>query len=240
MSTVLRLVDKQLKLWGLKHQIEELMRPGRCIEQGVAYGPCLLVSRQYGSGGGELSRRAAESLGWQVYDREILDEIAKVAKVRSKLLEAVDERTREIWGDGWRPELAPENLGYEGYLRDLRKVVLTLGHHGDTVIVGRGAAFLLPSRCSLRVRVIAPLELRVQRVSKAGKLSSAEALRRVRECDADRSEFVRKAFQVDAGSPLGYDLVINTGELSLEAGVKLVLLAMEDKLHLQVPRETRH
>lgn len=236
MDAVLKLVDKQVKIWGLKRQLEELMRRGRCIEEGVTYGPCLLVSRQFGSGGGRIGRGAAERLGWQVYDREILDEIAKVPHVRAKLLSAIDERTHAIWGDRWQSELAPEDIDFEGYLRHLRKVVLTLGHHGDAVILGRGAPYLLPSRCSLRVRVVAPLDVRVQRIKDAEKVSLEHALGRVQRCDDDRTDFVRKAFQVDAGCPLNYDLVINTGEVSLEAGVELVLTALEDKLQIQASR----
>lgn len=236
MGSVLKLIDKQVRSWELKQRVEGMMRPGRYVESGVGYGPCLLVSREYGSGGGQVGRLAAERLGWQVFDREILDQIAKLADVRLKLLETVGEQTREIWGDSWQAELAPEDIGYESYLRFLRQVVLTLGHHGDVAILGRGAQYLLPSRCALRVRVVAPLELRVQRVKEADKLSPEEAHRRVQKYDVDRADFVRKTFRREAGSPLNYDLVINTGELSLETGMELVLKALEDKLHVRSPK----
>ncbi len=220
-------------MWDIKHRLEELMRPGRCIEEGVAYGPCLLVSRECGSGGGKVARQVAERLGWQVFDREVLDEIAQLAHVRVQLLDTVGERTREMWGDSWRPELEAEDIGYEMYLRYLRQVILTLGHHGDAVIVGRGAQYFLPSRCSLRVRVVAPLEMRVRRVAEAEGLSAEEAQRCVKKFDADRAEFVRKSFQREGTSPLNYDLVINTGELSLESAAELIFEALEEKLHVR-------
>ena len=124
MAAVSKLVGRQLGLWDLKRRLEDLgQRPGRCIEGNVAYGPCLLVSRQRGSLGGSVGRLVGERMGWHVFDREIVDEIAKVAHVRQQLIESVDEETRANWNNGWQPELGPEDIGYEVYLRSLREVV---------------------------------------------------------------------------------------------------------------------
>jgi cytidylate kinase len=148
----------------------------------------------------------------------------------------VDEETRASWNNGWQPELGPEDIGCEDYLRCLREVVLTLGHHGDVVIVGRGSSCLLPAQCSLRVRVVAPLELRVKRVVEQEKLPVLEAQARVEKCDADRTQFVQKSFGRDPNSPTNYDLVINTGDITAEAAAEMVLIAMKSKLGVH-PRQ---
>ncbi len=236
MASVLRAIEQQVKAWELRHRLQELTRPGRCMKEGIAYGPCLLVSRECGSGGSRIAGLAAERLGWQVFDREILDQIAQLAHVRRQLLETVDEKTRQAWGDGCEPELKPEDIGYEMYLRCLRQVVLTLGHHGDVVIVGRGAQYLLPSRCSLRVRVVAPLEARIRRVTQSNGLTAEGAHRFIQNFDADRAAFIRQSFQRDASSALNYDLVINTGEISLEAAAEMVVFVLGHKLGMRPSR----
>jgi hypothetical protein len=237
MAAVLKLLGRQLGLWELKRRLEDLgQRPGRCIEGNVAYGPCLLVSRQRGSLGGRLAQLVGDRMGWHVFDREVVDEIAKLAHVRQQLMESVDEETRASWNNGWQPELGPEDIGCEDYLRCLREVVLTLGHHGDVVIVGRGSSCLLPAQCSLRVRVVAPLELRVKRVVEQEKLPVLEAQARVEKCDADRTQFVQKSFGRDPNSPTNYDLVINTGDITAEAAAEMVLIAMKSKLGVH-PRQ---
>lgn len=236
MASVLWTIDQQLKTWELRHRLEELVKPGRHVEQGIAYGPCLLISRERGSGGTRIARLAARRLEWQVFDREVLDQVARLARVRRKLLETVDEKTRLAWDGGWQPELKPEEIGYEMYLRCLRQVVLTLGHHGDVVILGRGANYLLPSQCSLRVRVVAPLEARIRRLTQSERCAPEEAHRYIRTFDAERAAFIRQSFQCDANSPLNYDLVINTGEISLETAVELVLMALAHKLGVRPPR----
>jgi len=234
MARLLKLIEKHMVLWELKRRLEDLgQRPGRCMADGVAYGPCLLVSRERGSGGSRVARLAGERLGRQVFDREILDQIAELAHIRLQLTESVDEQTRSKLENNSQTELKPEGIGDETYLRYLRQVVMTLGHHGDVVLVGRGAQYLLPSQCALRVRVVAPLEVRVQRMAERAALSLTEAQARVEKFDAERAGFVRSCFQRDAHSPLNYDLVINTCEISSEAAADVVVTALRTKLGLE-------
>jgi cytidylate kinase len=49
--------------------------------------------------------------------------------------------------------------------RVLMRVIGAIGRHGKAIIVGRGANFVLPPENRFRVRIIAPLELRVNRVA---------------------------------------------------------------------------
>jgi hypothetical protein len=231
MPAMFKLLERQLGLWELKRRLQDLgTRPGRCLEGNVGYGPCLLVSRERGSGGGRVAHLVGERLGWHVFDREIVDEIAQLAHVRQQLMESVDPETRANWEDAWRPELQPEDIGCEQFLRCLRQVVLTLGHHGDVVILGRGAQYLLPTQCALRVRVEAPFELRVRRVAESRKVPLPDAQAHVQEFDASRTDFIKKCFQRDPNSALNYDLIANTEDITVEAAADIVLLALRAKL----------
>lgn len=235
MARVLKLIEKQMTLWELKRRVEDLYRRrGRCFENGVAYGPCLLVSRQCGSGGSLIARAVAQRLGWSVFDREILDEVARLANVRTQVMETVDQQTLAKWEADWEAEVKPEDVGYESYLRYLRQVVLALGHHGDVVILGRGAQFLLPAASALRVRVVAPAELRVQSLLKRTGRSERDVREHIEKADAERISFTQTYFHRDPDIALNYDLVLNTGAISVDAAGEIVLRAMKDKLGLEV------
>ena len=228
---ILKLIEKQKSLWNIKHRLETTTpSPGRYVEGGVGYGPCLLISRECGSGGSDIARLAGERLGWQVYDREIVDQISEMVHARQQLIESVDERVRSNWETAWREVLFPEDVGSEKYLRFLHEMVLTLGHHGDVIILGRGAQYVLPRPCALCVRLVAPIEQRIKRVAEGRKLSAAEARVYVRRRDSDRVDFIRKFFHSDATSPLMYDLMVNTGELSSQGASEIILSALHAKL----------
>ncbi len=233
MGGVAKLIERHTVLWELKRRLEDLGgRPGRCMVGGVACGPCLIISREGGSGGGRVARLAGERLGWEVFDRQVLDQIAELAHVRLQLTESVDKQTREKLENHWQPELKPEGVCDRDYLRYLRQVILTLGHHGDAVLVGRGANFLLPSQCALRVRVVAPLEVRAARMAERAGLTLTEAQARIEKFDSERSNFVRTCLQQDAASPLNYDLLLNTNEISYETAADVVVTALRGKLGL--------
>ena len=231
MPAVLKLIEKQQALWGIKERLEsDQPHPGRYFEAGVGYGPCLFISRECGAGGGQVARMAGERLGWQVYDREIVDGVAQLAHARQSMVESVDEKIRTHWESTWRPALNSEDVGCETYLRYLHELIMTLGHHGEVVILGRGAQYFLPPQCALRVRMVAPLEKRVQRMAKLRELPLNEARSLVEHLDEERAVFIRKRFCHDARSPLGYDLTINSGAVSFEVAVELVLAGLREKL----------
>ena len=118
MARLLKLIEKHVVLWELKRRLAHLgQRPGRGLADGVAYGACLLISRERGSGGSAVARLAGERLGWQVFDREILDQIAQLAHVRLPLTGSVDEQIRSKLENNWQPDLKPEDLGITSEVR---------------------------------------------------------------------------------------------------------------------------
>lgn len=236
MTDFMKLVERQLRLVEIKRECERCgERPPPLKVDEIRYGPCLLLSRECGSLGDEVSRLAGERLGWQVFNREIVEEIARREHVRNQLVESVDEQVRSRWRD--RLHATRQRAGIEpaAYLYHLHEIVLTLGHQGDVVIVGRGAQYVLPGGCAVRVRIVEPLQTRLLRVATVRNLPLDEARHFVLKREADRAEFIRRVFQQDTTSPLNYDLTLNTNELGLEAAVETVLAALHKKLGVHLP-----
>jgi hypothetical protein len=106
----------------------------------------------------------------------------------------------------------------------LELVVLQYAERGGAVLVGRGANLLLRFVPGvLRVRTVAPLELRAQRISNLEELDLDRARRLATVVDQQRRAYIAHVFGADWASPLNYDLVLNTGRLSLEQGAMTVL-----------------
>jgi hypothetical protein len=229
-----RLVDQQLRFVELKRSLRAHAAgsdPGQTPE--AHYGPCLLVSRQYGSLGDQLARQVGEQLHWHVFDREIVEQIADRAHVRNQLVESVDENIRSRWHILLHPLRERHTLKPKTYLLHLHEILLSLGHHGYVVIVGRGAQYLLPAECAVRVRVVEAIDSRVRHVASVQQCSRDEARKLVDRADAASCAFIRDIFHQDSASLLHYDLVLNTGLLRVDAGVQLVLSVLEKKLGVQ-------
>ncbi len=106
----------------------------------------------------------------------------------------------------------------------LESVVLQYAKKGEVVLVGRGANLLLRLVPGvLRVRVVAPLELRAQRLANAEGLSLDRARQLATVVDQQRRAYVAHVFGADWASPLNYDMVLNMGRLSLDQAATTVL-----------------
>ena len=209
-------------------------RSGRGMEGKLSFGPYLLISREKGAGGSAVGQLAGKRLGWQLFNNEIVDAIAQKANVRRELIESLDERDRATIRDAVDRFLRPQPVGTAGYLATLREILLTLGHQGDVVIVGRGAQYVLPSRFGLRLRMVAPIEVRVRRIASEGNISLKAARVEVERSDRERTRFTRRHLGRDLRDPLNYDVIMNTAELTVEAAMEVAVTAVQRKLALQV------
>jgi hypothetical protein len=129
-------------------------------------------------------------LAWQVYDRKLLEKIAQDMGLRTNLLESVDERRQSWMTEAMEGLLSASFATESGFSHHLVKTVLALGTHGECVIVGRGAAFILPPATALRVRLVGSVQERVAAWCQMRGISEQKAAEQVRTLDRQRADFL--------------------------------------------------
>ena len=212
-KTLDKIIDEQVKKW-------EMIRAERSVKEEAL--PIITISREPGSGGRIVAQRIAERLGLDLFHQEIIHEMAKSTRASPTLLATLDEKALSVLQD-WISTLINRNhLWPDQYLKHLMNVIGSIGRHGRAVMVGRGANFILPPDGRFRVRIVAPLTMRVENVAREFGVTLDEAKRRVLRTDSDRRAFVRKYFHADITAPVNYDLVINTGTVSIDAAVEAI------------------
>jgi cytidylate kinase len=203
----------------------------------AAAGLTIALSCEAGTAASEIARAVGDRLGWPVYDHEILEMMARELSMPIRVLEHADERPQSwllecIKGFGLGPHLS-EGL----YVRHLVKVLSSLGERGSCVIVGRGAAQLLPPRSTLKVRLVGAAEDRINRLRHLFHLGTQEAARKVQEIDGEQTYFVKDHFYQDPTNPRNYDLVLNTSPWSTAECAELILKALRHKEAMFHPDE---
>jgi cytidylate kinase len=195
------------------------------------------VSRDTGTGGDEIARMLAARLNWHVFDKEILDYVARNSHVRQNLVTALDERGESLIHDTVERFLRMAeggSFGVEDYYESLVKALCYLADRGEAVIVGRGANFVLRhERDGLHVRLVGSAELRAERLADRWKIPSEEARRRMHQRDAARRAFIRHHFKQEIDDPHGYDLVFNTDHLSPEQVASSIAAAIASTAPLE-------
>jgi cytidylate kinase len=228
-TTMDRMVEQQLKKW------RTLMDEGLDVfdygfeSDKVKGGPVITISREPGSGGSEIARKLSKDLIMDLMGAQIIQHVAESAKMSRKVIESLDEKevTRR---DSWLTALFRDrHLWPDEYLQHLTKVIGTIGRYGNAIIVGRGANYILPQAKTFRVRIIAPLDYRIKYVMEDRGCVKAQAEQYVVKAENDRKAFIRKYFNADVADPKQYDLVINTGGVTIEGATEAIKIAFKKR-----------
>ena len=99
---------------------------------------------------------------------------------------------------------------------------------GNVVIFAHGASHSLAGREGvLRVFVTGSPPVRSARLAAARLISAKEAESIVRNGDANRADYLKRFYGIEAESPSQYDLVVDTDELTVDEAAGMVLAAAE-------------
>ncbi len=188
----------------------------------------ITVSRQFGSGGRELGKRLADRLGWDYYDREIIQALSREQNLDPEYVRAA------LSTHGWHHYQLTYRNSFQQYtagawhrtemLVKQREILQEIAREGnDCVIVGRDADVILREEHPFRVFVCADLEARVQRCMRyeekkepAERLSEKEILRNIRRIDRDRRRTREILTGISAAEGTGFDLTVNAAQWDIK------------------------
>jgi cytidylate kinase len=167
------------------------------------------LTRELGSMGTAIGERFAERRGYRYVRREILAEAARFGEVsEAQLLDAV-EGGPSLWERLAEP-------GVRSYLH-VAAAVLEFAATDNVVLVGRWSTMLLRGvRHAARVRICAPLELRITRLMERMQIAHPESRALIERYDQGVRTRIRQYFDVDWEDGDLYDLVINTERVSID------------------------
>ena len=222
-SEIAQLVERQWKKWLLlSQQRSEGAHPSLLF-------PTVTISRERGSGGGIIGKQVADRLHFVAFDSEIVDHVARSASVDRMVVMHMDERSQRSIKEWTDRVIHRQAFTPQTYMTHLTKTILTAGEKGRSVIIGRGAHLLLPEDRCFRVRVIAPLVVRIERLAISTGVARAEAEVILAESDKQRTQFTKENFNQVDGNPRLYDFVINTAKIELSTASDLIVRAVVDK-----------
>ena len=200
------------------------------------------ISREYGSGGGEIASRLARRLGWDLVDHAIVERTARtlgttladaeahdesVGGVLARVLESmrsIDPASMAMAG------VPPEGLLLtEDYRRTAEDIVQAAAERGRVVIVGRASSVLLADRCDvMHVRIVAPFAERVAYVMRREGLDRHAAEVRIHHKEHERASYLEREYHHRPDESYLYDLVVNTSRLDLESAVNVIRFTVDE------------
>lgn len=176
----------------------------------------ITIGREFGSGGRELGKRLADTLHIPCYDRQIIEEVAKLHGLAPDHVERISEadiRTIYPMTIGRRFYAAPMiNEDRVKIAVSQQEVIKKLARQGDCVIVGRCADIILRDMHPLNLFVYADEDSKVARCLERAENGETRKmiLQQMRKIDRDRAAFHELLTDKKWGEKETYHLCINT------------------------------
>jgi len=203
----------------------------------------ITISRQHGSGGHAVTRLLCDRLGYRFFDKDLMAQLgAQLGLAPDQVIDLPEDRhqvqslVERLFANAPTPFGDPGEWALQAKLEAQQEVsvqtfqsLIRAAHEqGKVVVMGRGGqAVLRDAPDVLHVRLVAPIELRIQRVQQNADVSADVARERVSERDRASAEYVKRFYNVDVDDPLLYDLVINTSKLTAAATADLIIKTLD-------------
>jgi cytidylate kinase len=228
------LVERQMLL----HQERSKLTRQHVVDESTGPYRFITISRDIGALGDAVASELATRLQWKVYDKEIVDYIARHRHVRHTLVDQLDEKTQSHIHDSVERLLLMfqgQTFSNDEYHIALIQALAALAAQGSCILLGHGGAYALRERPGLHVRITASFPVRVRRLSKRWGMSLEETRRIVQRTDQERKEFVQHHFKPTRDDLSVFHLVFNTDGFTVEYVVAAILGIIErSKQHDQV------
>jgi cytidylate kinase len=198
----------------------------------------ITIEREYGCGAAHIAATIADRLGWQLWDQEITEEIARRLRCKKEMVAEREERCDSMF---YRLIKAFMRGSFEARIdtKDLEvldaehlahlfeKVVNDIADRGHCVIMGRGANWFLRDRKdAFHVFLYAPYEEKMRRTMAQGE-SEREAQRLLESVDSERAAFIKKYYGKVWPDRSLYNVMLNT-----KVGDDAVIEALLDTVRL--------
>ncbi|MBP7584030.1 MAG: cytidylate kinase-like family protein [Spirochaetes bacterium] len=215
-------------------QIEQWEKEtARLAREGSGRGkrPFVTISRQYGCGGYETAVALVKLLTgehtWVAYDRSVIDLLMKDLGLSRKLTESLTTAAQGQVASVFQTSFAdlPPQAAVH---KKLAETIRLLAVNGYVAVVGRGGNVItrdLPG--GYHVRLVAPMEWKVERLCRLSGMKPREAEKQILEKDRMRDNFFREFLKFDTADPVNYDMVINNSSFGADEAAAIITGGMK-------------
>ena len=197
----------------------------------------ITISREFGSGGNIIGKKLADKIGAKYYDKNLLDEIAKESGYSREMIEEDEKKaknsflyslTNAFGAVGYGPDTL--SIKEKFFIAQFEYITKLAESEENIVIVGRCADYVLRNHYNnTDVFVYAPKETRLKRIVEEYGISEKEAEKALEDVDKARENYYKYHTGRKWGQPSNYNLAINTGYISLDNAVDLILDFVEKR-----------
>jgi hypothetical protein len=198
--------------------------------------PFITIARQIGAECPSLPKRLAEELNecgrgvvnWSHWDQELIERVSAESHIPAEFFAAM-ETSAHSWVDDILSGIAgrPEELAI---FHRVKETVRRLAACGHVILVGHGSTYMTQDLAGgLRIRLIAPMDYRINTLASQSGLSLRGATRSIRHLDKRRKKFFARYWPGRPLAPEGFTATFNIVELDEEKMIRAIMAMLPDE-----------
>jgi len=213
----------------ISSQIQSGGMAGADAENGIRR--AVTISRQAGCGALAVAEKLARHLQerspkhavpWTVFDRNLMEKVLEDHDLPTRLAQFLPE-DRVSYLEDIMADLLQVYPPSQTMIRQTTETILKLASLGNVILIGRGGNVITARLPDIfHVRLVAPLEERIEYSSKSYGMTKASARKFCLREDLGRERYLKKYFHADINDTSLYHLVINTGLIDYDNAAKLI------------------
>lgn len=201
----------------------------------------ITITREYGSGGRILGEMLAQKLGIKFYDKELIALVAQESRLPEKYIAENEQRVSSnyllhIILQDYEAPIEKSLSSADALFVSQSRIVRKIASQEPCVIIGRCADYILrdfPSASIIKVFCYTNLEAACERCTKEYHLQSDNIREEVLRTNRARINHYQHYTNEKWGDPHRYDLMLNTGTLSMETACTLIEQLYKEKKGMQ-------
>ncbi len=196
-------------------------------------GPVITISREVGCNGVKLANLIVAKLNtrileenWKVISKEVFYQSAKELKMHPDEVRKNLHQTEKFTFDDILKAFSDKNYKTDITIRKtMKRVIHQIANEGFCIIVGRAGHIIANNiERSLHIRLIAPLDYRINTIMHNNHLTREESISFIEKVEKERLQF-RKSILKDDPSHEIFDITINRAAFSDEEIIELIEFA---------------
>ncbi len=201
-------------------------------------GPVITVSREVGCSGLELAFMLAKQLNllmkeekWNVLSKEIFSESARELNLHPEQVAKIFKQPERSSFDEILNAFSEKRYKTDKKIKKtVVDVIRSFAEDGFCIIVGRGSNIVAADiRNSLHIRLVAPLEDRINSIMTKNNWSRADSVLFIKKVEKERIAYRHAVLAKSSDDPEIFDMTFNRTIFPPEIITELVLLAAEKK-----------
>lgn len=184
----------------------------------------ITISREYGSGGGEIGRRLSEYFDIPCYDKELLTMVAKESGYCKEYFEKYDEKPLKVLSYfGFDTCSTTLPINHQLFLKQFN-LIQKLAKQNSCIFVGRASDYVLKDFNNvINIFIHGNSQFRRKRAILEHNIKEEISTSIIKKIDKERTSYYKYYTDLNWGDAKNYHICLDTSFMGIDEAIRIII-----------------